>query len=461
MSEEAVAQNQDIPKPKKFKPSAGVIERVLVSILARDPEPLIRQHCGPFPYRLEIMRDLRRQGNPAILLVEKNTATMISSEDAAGLLRSYVKDLTGKVADFNVPYTTCLRAVESWLRECHTPEHFRLPPILGFQSEPEVVMTRLPFDPIKIETMEELYHAAPMFHDMLKRVAVNSDALCMRIGSIFDPDCDRKQALWMYGPPDCGKSQWIWLIQQLCGNTSTNLGAKDTHSSHWKWSLVGKRLAIVQEAAPTFLRSCEFKSLTGDLWHLVNPKNKPQINIELPLLFFFMSNDAPAVPKDESLLVRIIDCRMESVPEEDRLPEAQFRGMLTKELPYIAGYCLARYQSLGTSGRLPVERAELEDLAERYDGDYLTVLQRLYIDDENGRVIRDDFKLDLINEGFRDGRDLEAAKRVLLAHFPVTEKRLTADSGRRVRAYIGIRRRREDERVLANLKDDCGAAYEA
>ncbi len=412
---------------KKQRTPDGIIEAGLCDLLSGKPTAEFQKYAPTFPYDLRIVRS-DAGGAPILLLVEKNTARLISEQEAAGLLRDFAKHLSGALKDYNVVFWRCVGMVRAWtFQERHLSE---LPKAVAFKSDPELCMTRLPFDPTPVSSLPELATAAPVFSALLARVS-NSDALCMRLGSLFDPSADRKQAVWMSGPQDSGKSDVAWLVEVLSGNSYGVLSNTELQTPFWKSQLVGKRVGVVNEAATRFIRSDEFKAITGDDEHAINQKNQPIYNAKLLVLLFFFSNSPPEIPHDDALMLRIIDCRITAIPPEKQLQRHLIRASLTEELPHIAGYCLQLYRSLGDSGRrIPCERGDLTDTVDRYEATYIDFIESHFIADPDGYVLRREFYEVMMTDGIKRGEDQHHCKRVLFSRFSCTEVRQSFDTNK-------------------------------
>lgn len=438
-------------KNKAPKLPDGVLETELCSLLSGSPSRSFRTNIGAFPHKLVVVQP-RSGGAPIILLVVDNAAKVIDRDATAALLCEYLSFCAGDMAAYHCTFRRCGAAVERWSFQCQNlPE---LPKPVAFKSDPELCMTRLPFDPMPISDHEALLAVAPMFAQMIERVS-NRDAFCMRLGSIFDHTADRKQAVWMSGPQDAGKSVFAWLLQVLSGQSYGILNNTELKTPYWRAQLVGKRIGIVNEAAARFIRSDEFKAITGDEEHPINQKNQPVFIAKLPVLLFFFSNDPPEIPHDDALILRIIDCRIGAIGDE-KLTQAAVREKLLSELPFISGYCLSLYQQLQAGGRIPCDRNTLAETIDKYEATYLDFIESHYVEDHEGYILRKDFYEMMINSGIKDGRDQAKCKRVLFARYRCAEKRHSFDtygdekvpfsSIKRVFVIKGIRERNEAEK---------------
>lgn len=429
--------------------SSGRVESGLCKILAGKPDAFLKKAGGKFPHEFKVVRP--PIGAPIILEIVENAAKIVSDDFVAGYLRDYVEYLDHEFESFNVPFKTCKAAVQCWANK--TVDLTELPKPVAFKSDPDLCMTRLDFDPLE---PQDLSVVAPMFASILSRVKTNREALCQRIGSIYEPNADRKQAVWISGPGDAGKSQIEWLLQVLSGGSFGIL--QDFDKSYWKAPIVGKRVGLVHEAPARFIRSDEFKSLTGDETHAINDKYSKVIVVKLSALIFFSSNQEPEIPHDDALISRIIDCRMESVPAAERVEEPFLRAKLMDELPYIAGHCLALYRKLSGYGRIPCETTALEDTIGRFESDYLDLLEHHFIADENEFVTRSRVR-EVVEERFgKDRAHQHHVKRILKNRLFCVEKKHSFQTSKssvekRLYVYFGIRERTQEEQQFGK-KDE-------
>ncbi|MCW8965956.1 MAG: DUF5906 domain-containing protein, partial [Candidatus Pacearchaeota archaeon] len=267
-----------------------------------------------------------------------------------------------------------IRYVKLWTHKQADLEE--LPKPVAFRSDPELTMNRLSYDPLPCDDVQ-LPSVAPTFHSMLKRISTNRLALVQRLGSIFDMKANRKQAVWLYGPGDAGKSTIQWLISQMTGPKPVcTLSQELIKSAFFTQNLVGRRVALVPEAGAWFIRQDRFKSLTGDRIHGVNPKGKPSYSANIDTMFFFFSNDKPEIANSKEFLSRVIDCKIDSIPEDEILGEFEVQQRLTSEMAYIIGYCVAAYNRVNLGRSIPVEQATLKEIAEDFQSSEYEFVER-------------------------------------------------------------------------------------
>lgn len=320
-------------------------------------------------------RIYRRPGeSPMLFQFERNNsgnfdATRVDEQIIAGRLSEFSSWFQYHLPKAHLTHRASLEVVRAWAARTTLKRLEEPPKPVAFKSQPAVCLAenRLDFDPVVDDF--DLYTAAPIFAKTLDRIKTNRDSFIYRIGSLFDENADRKQAIWLWGQKDAGKSFLERFIRSLCGMGATmSVDPEDLNDNHWKEPFVGKRALFFQEASTGFIQSAKFKKLTGDLYHSINPKGEKKFTAPLPVMLFFFSNKAPEISSDPALLERIIDCEIEPVPREDMVPGHEMDNVFEKERPYIVGYCIKKYQEAVVPGaRLPAEKGSLERLSDIHE----------------------------------------------------------------------------------------------
>lgn len=403
-------------------------------------EPLRFSEWAKVP-RMDVEFQLVRSsgGGPSIILaVRNNTATVITAEKAGEILRSFLLNLPSQFAPF---YINGIRATNILKQFRETPHHLsELPKSVGFKSDPALLLHRLDFDPVDTAIFE-LEEKAPCFSTMLTRMS-NYESLMARIGSLFDPTADRKQAVWVYGPRDCGKSQIAYLLTLLCPNFAI-LGSEDHTSPYFKAMLFGNRVGIINEASARFIRSDVFKATTGDGMHAINQKYQPVFNALLDIIYFCFSNNEPEIPYDDSLMVRVIACKMSSVPPKERMSEHEFQARLRDELPYIVGAALSCYGHLKPGQRIPCSDEDLQDSINNFEEEYLEILENHVVAEKNHKITAREMTRFFEFCGFRSPVDKGRIKRILQKRYPVTKRMLRIKNSEnqaiRAKVWEGVR----------------------
>lgn len=274
---------------------------------------------------------------------KRNVCRMVLPDYVGAQLADFVQ--FERYEDEEIDHAACTRAVRRWGWTTKSLLE-DWPGAIGFKSGTETCFARLPFDP---EPVTDLAAECPIFAEILSRMT-NAAAFCHRVAAIFDPHALRKQAVWLWGPTDGGKSFLQDLLMGLVGGLRAvaDLGAKDLRGAHWKAPLVGKTLIMLREAPAEFISSDEFKALTGDKYHMINPKGSPQFAVKLSSLLFCCSNSMPEIPDDDALKNRLIVCRLAAIDQRRRLDENVLMKAALGEAPKFLGWCIAQYEKSGS-----------------------------------------------------------------------------------------------------------------
>ncbi len=451
-------EKNDKPSDKKSKPprrNLDIIEQELCDLIEGFPPKLLKAQ-GAFPYRFEVVR-ARRTDAPIILELKDNTAEIVDYDTVASALRRYVQLLRGKQLRYNLRKKICREIAQAWSTlHIHRTE---LPKAVGFKSDEQLVLHRLPYDPILNCCEDDLRKYAPLFVNYLDRMT-NAEAFCARVGSIFDYRAHRKQAAWVQGEKDSGKSSLSMMLTMLVGSSWASLSGRALEEKFWKESIVGKRLMIVNETLPKFLRTEEFKNLTGDRNHMIRPFGaKPYQAILEPIAFFF-SNHSPDVPNQEEVIDRVIHCILAKLSDAQRLGEFDVIDRFVAELPFIAGFCMAKWAEVPQGREIPVDRSSLVTVVENYEGKYLDFIANYLDIGENYIAESGDVNKLMIHEGMRSSGEQNICKRVILAQPGIRTTRTTPPGAtKRVDCYLGLRIKQEHKPIIEGMKRRLSSFY--
>lgn len=370
------------------------------------------------PALLEMFKDSR--GKP---LVRFSSLKSITMETTKQLRKISVKD--PEYYQLNMTSQQVEKALYHWAIISTT--NGDLPLAMVSHDDIRPAFYRLQYEPM--ETVVDPEWHCPTWNEIGSRTT-NWKAFCMRIASIFDDQADRKQAIYMSGPKDCGKSQIEAMIAHLAGGDSPSgggfcsLSPDQTPGAHWLEPLVGKRVVCISEAAGDFLESSRFKSLTGDLWHMVNPKGRAIVNRPLPVLLFLFGNEPPEISGKPELLERVIDCRIDppKLNGEGLIPDHEYQELLKSELQAFLGYCFSLYEPYRRR-RLPCERDTLEESTMDHEQDAIDYFNTYFVEEDGhhvlGEMLYRRFRFDYINRHDDQKRIREIWER----RFKITKKR--------------------------------------
>lgn len=450
-------------KEKKSTVKYPLIEQDFIATLMGEEDTTINAFMknARFGLRLAVIQPPSLDSAPMIISIDEDkVARFLPIQVAGSLLRQWSATFpVHYLGDYILSQDQAEKVMYAWSLAAARSKKFKIeemPKMVGFKSDPEIVFNRLPNDPEKIETYEDLKKAAPVFTKLLDQMT-NREAFLARIGSLFDIDADRKQAFWIDGIQDSGKSiiqEFIFLVMP---GSVISLGNDDFKSPHWREIAVGKRVIVIEEAASKFIRSDMFKAATGDDWKLINPKNKAHFLAKLPVMFFMFSNEQPKIPNDDSLKIRIVNCRMQGLAEGDRRGRADVLADIKGEMYAILGYARHLYDKLPKGGRIPDDKATLEAAIAAYNGAYLDFIDANYVRGGDGDWVRHiDFQDAMVRWGIRDPQKQKECIAALQSHYGCGEARPrieTNDPSEPKRPRVWTRLKERNSRQLQEKGD--------
>lgn len=276
----------------------------------------------------------------------------------------------------------CVSVAKAW-RSVQVPSE-EVPDSFKFKSDPGLCFQRLPFDIDPCDSLD----GAPTWAGVLARMH-NGEAFAMRVASLFHKDAQRRQAIWLWGVPKCGKSSIVEVLMRVFGRDRAGTKFDKMSGEFWKSPLVGKRLACVDECDPEILSLREFKSITGDNYHLVNEKREKMVTQRIDAIFLFTSNDPPLIPNDDAIISRVIPCHLEIIELSKRGKNKQIEQLLWNELPVFLGYGWKKYfENMDDSGFIPCDHSKLMNFVEQHESDERDFLARFFVTEKAGRVLK-------------------------------------------------------------------------
>ena len=309
-------------------------------------------------------------------------ATEVSAHEMASGIHRVASMVIGK---YRLTFKQALMVQQAW--ETFAQEIPWPKPIL-WRDEKGIAFQRLPFNPNPAVTIDTLAEKAPLFWGVLQRME-NHLAFAQRLGSLLDPEADRKQAVWVWGEQDAGKSTIQSMLHELIPNFSI-MSTEGRRSGHWKTSLVGARLLTESEADPEFLKTSEFKALTGEDEFEVNPKFVRPHKVRLDAILFLFSNDAPEIENSGPMRNRVIPCFISRLDPGVRLGRKETRRKLQAEREFILQYCWNVYKAMrGTT--IEFDSTRLDAVIEAGEQSWLDIFDRFFVVNPLGFVTAADF----------------------------------------------------------------------
>ncbi len=322
------------------------------------------------------------------------------------------------------------------------PSHF------SFANQSGHTFHRIPFSVPTIISADEAKEQCPLFMEVLGRMS-NNQAFAAWLGSLFVPESDLQQYVWIYGEGQNGKGSLAEFIRYLLGDSyfATTPPARD--DKFWSYFLIDKRVVCFPDCPETkFITSGFFKSLTGGDAVRAEKKGGAAFTVRLACKYFILSNERPDISGSAADTRRPIYCELDAI---DGPPDPRYIEKLKDEAAAILGYCRGLYHELCPHHeRIPVDSRVTADLVEGNESDMEDTFRNLFKVSEGATV------------------PANVMRKLLQAHFPRKWERdrfrrfierypgvqfLRPRSTSRQRVWSGIRLISVEDRPVTNLDD--------
>lgn len=302
----------------------------------------------------------------SLVLIEEYQPGLARVVPVAYITMCLIKHLTKYLAGwgaYSLDVAEATKAVLFWAN--FTPPS-PSPLIIGQKSDKELCFHRLPWD------YENANSPTPYFDEFVSR-CTNRTALKCYIGSLFEPNADRSQYLWIYGDGGDGKGTLTTMLSNIFGPVACSPGVPVGNDKFWTSNLHKKRLAIISECeTASFLTSAIFKSLTGNDAILFENKGEKAFSEKPEIRFIFSSNHHPQVTRGKAHERRLISCAI-SPPKlvadgengkgaDGVIPYMIMNSLWWAEAPSIVRKCLQIYRDTCPSyGPIPTDKLAYEE----------------------------------------------------------------------------------------------------
>lgn len=311
-----------------------------------------------------------------------------------------------------VDYEAAARCRNMWLGM--TRPLPRRPEVLLEHSHPGLTFKRLPFDAPPSTPLA----APPHFEALLGRMS-DPMSVCAFIGSLFYPESDRQQYLYLYGEGGDGKGALMRFLHAIFGDAATSLSPPSRFGDKfWNFNTYGKRLGLFYDCEDwDWFRSSHFKSLTGGDPILFEEKGRSGFTDVSDLKVIAASNSKPNVSSQSSDMRRLIFVSCKPVPEDERVPH--YDRLLLAEAEDIIRTCKAIYLERCPSHKaIPVAQAlEVAWEAESY---YIDLFNSHYVQAPGCEIAANLVRQVLKEDGIRSNQEVSRVKAVWGRAFGVT-----------------------------------------
>lgn len=447
----------------EYKLKQNDIEIILQAYF-EDGTPLPNGPRGPQNWPYYIYRPTDESGRPTlgwprVLKVDHKFKTVRFSdykEVMGGILAATSKihdPAGGQLNKFAISNSAAEQLAKRMNLSINPTRQFDRPKMFGFKSDPEYVFNRLWFDPYDsiVDTTSKFPTIALNLNFM-----TNGMAFCQKIGSIFSPDADRKQMIWLYGPGDCGKSMLLDIVKLVAGGEQNCavLDEDDLSGSFGLAQLEEKGVWIGDEITGDFLKLKSFKKLTGGTPVLVNPKGTPQYTANLNGTVFIASNERPNIrSKGDGYDNRIILCECEEIPNHLRLSRKLVKKRMIDEIPYFVAFCMQKFTEVGGNGTIvPEDTSGIDAIIDEHNSLLERLFEENFVEDEESYIFVADYE-NAWEQGINSSTSLKAAHNMLewqkylknrlgLRHLSKAKK----INGTKERIVLGLRKKQAIER---------------
>ncbi len=417
-------------KPKATKPKPGSRAKLYMEIAAA----IDGMHPGfpPFPASFHVVEP--EPGVRLLLLADSNRVVSYVKNDALSVMILSYFNNSGK----NRFVMTAAQSREATLTWMFNATPIAEPPAVCELSAPGLTFHRLPFD-----VPEDSFATPPLFEELLSRCS-NNMALAAFIGSLFYPQADRQQYVWVHGEGENGKGAIAYVLQRLLGQSFHSENVPDMKygpNQFWTSSFLSKRFVLFPDCtSPEFPQSGLFKSLTGGDVVRIEKKGRDAFSAELHCKFMFFSNEELIISSQKSDQRRAIFCHIEPIKEKTD----GYYEKLWAEAPLIMRECLSVYrQACPTHGTIALEDDSLH-LADMQDAEYINIFERCFnkIKDEHllakdrAFVSGSDMQSLLVLCGLKNPRDQNKCVSFFMRHYNI--RKVQVDGSR---VYVGLAKR--------------------
>jgi len=380
----------------------------------------------------------------------------VSKDSLVSAIFAWTRDKRGGSVVYYLPVGACEELAKCWL---HTTLPIDEPPAFRFASDRGLCFNRLAWDPVP--------GATPLFDEFLSRCS-NAEALEAFIGSLFEPNADRQQYVWMHGMGANGKSTLLQFLRRIFGHACVSKKPPGRDDRFWASNLPGKRIVMLPDCNNrNFPASQDFKMLTGGDAVTIELKGENPFDAELCCKFIFASNDRPEITSQKADMRRAIYVEIKPIAGD---PDPKYAERLNAEAPFIAHRCMKKYAELCPDhGQIPVDVEGLEMLAEQNEEEFATVFA------DNFKLVETDNQTQWKNKPWFSGAELQevcwhqkwkkdeksAFIKWLECRLGIKKRAVKIDPGKTRRVYVGAvvlphsERGKHDELDLQpiNLKD--------
>ena len=402
----------------------------------------------PFPhkyYLVEMSPWIKK-----VLRQDNGTVYYCDDEAVVDSILGFCVGISDEFVDYKFTHRQAVECMKFW--KSMTKALAAEPALVMEKSEDGLCFHRLDFDCVKTEAELDTQKLLP-FMELIDR-CTNKLPLCAFIGSLFFPNSDREQYVYIHGDGQNGKSSLVRWIHRLMGPAfhadDPNIG----QSQFWTESFVGKRLVVFPDCnTPTFPLSGKFKTLTGSDPVRIEEKNKRAYTTQLQCKFMFLSNEKLLISSKKADQRRAIYVHMDQFTQSE-LPTHIYDEMLWIARKDFLSFCKLSYlDRVNNHGPIPVDKSG-EDLADDYEESYEAFFDTNFLkpavpmeipkdgnfDHFTYRFTPRDLQAAFKNNDVRNSREQSKIKDWMFRRHGITKKQARSGSEKGCRFYLGAKR---------------------
>jgi hypothetical protein len=385
-----------------------------------------------FPRRFHVLTDDQGSRVP-IEELDGQVCKYVKEMEVSNAILSYCHRVLGGVGPAAIDYGDAVKCMQMWRGLTEPLDRDSIKPVVQ-KSTDSKCWHRLPWD-LPREPGE-----TPTFDELFSRMKENQAPLMAWIGSLFIPEADRQQYVWMYGDGQNGKGRLVNFLARCMGPSygSEVPPAKHGDSRFWTAGLMGKRLIAFPDCTMySFPTQGIFKSLTGGDKQRIERKGCDSFSADLDCKFIFLSNTEPTLTGSTADRRRVIFISMAPI-EAAPIPQAKYDGMLWDEGPDFLAKCIAEYRRLSPDhGAIPTTTIGIDEIVSEAEMPIVNFIRRYFLLEEDA-----EFECSTMQSLFNQERIAPSMKKQIvdfLLRAGITRVKKKAPDGTRTWTYRGIR----------------------
>lgn len=287
-------------------------------------------------------------------------------------------------------------AAKYWLSATKSTQ---LPDLFGWQGSDQLVVRRIPFAFGEGPT--------PLFDEMMSRFT-NSEALMAFIGSLFYPESNMQQYVWMYGKGNDGKGTLSRFLEKILKHLYSSEQAPSFSDRFWTYGVKDARLVVFPDNNNThFVTSGLFKAFTGGDRIRCEIKGGKVFHIASRAKFLFLSNERPDLSSGTADQRRIIYCQCSSFESGH---DSDYEARLWEEGGYFLTKCLKTYEALcPRHGLIPADDKLIREITATNEEHFSAFLENNFHFNPEFKVLPAEFQF-ILEKTFRKRKDQIACR---------------------------------------------------